>query len=216
LVSAGGLELTAEYLFASDASDTSGNGNDGTLEGDATASGTLVLDGTGDRVNVADHEMMRVGSATPFSVSFWFKPVDTGTDGLVSKYSSGHLGFLIYKDSINIKFRHAYSSTGNQYIETYSPYSYASGTWYHVAINYDGTELASGVEMYLNGSSATVSTSSDNITTFLPSLNTESFKIGDRGGSSLAFNGEVDSVYYKVGSNFDASEITDFYNEGHD
>ncbi|UCG55667.1 MAG: hypothetical protein JSU70_12450 [Phycisphaerales bacterium] len=70
--------LVAHYEFDSDASDSSGNGYDGTLMGDAAvADGMLSLDGDVDYVDLGDLDV-RVAGYTPRSLCFWAKPDTVG------------------------------------------------------------------------------------------------------------------------------------------
>jgi hypothetical protein len=76
-VDPGNEGLVLQYLFDSGAVDSSGNGNDGTLLGDAqTVAGVLNLDGWDDAVAVP-----RIGGAdallSQFSYTMWVKPTST-------------------------------------------------------------------------------------------------------------------------------------------
>ena len=72
--------LIAEYLFDTDASDTSGSAttHNGTLIDNASvSSGVVSLDGTGDYVAVTDDDDLSftdgAGTDEAFSISMWFK-----------------------------------------------------------------------------------------------------------------------------------------------
>ena len=91
------------YLpFDTDMSDSSGNGLDGTANGDAAISSSdckfgscLVLDGDGDYVTVADNALLNFGT-DDFSVEFWEKMnVPMSDDSYVNKmfYSEGFVDY---------------------------------------------------------------------------------------------------------------------------
>jgi hypothetical protein len=70
--------LVGFWQFNGGANDNSGTGNHGTLNGDASVSADiLVLDGTGDYVNIGNDSSLK--PSLPVSVSMWVRPDNLGT-----------------------------------------------------------------------------------------------------------------------------------------
>ena len=71
-------DLIAEYLFDTNADDTSGSTNvhNGTLVNASVTGGVLLLDGTGDYVSISDSDDFSftdgAGNDTACSISMWF------------------------------------------------------------------------------------------------------------------------------------------------
>jgi len=93
--------------------------------------------------------------------------------------------------------------------------TYSNGSWHHIVVTYDGSSIAAGVQVYLDGSSKTLVVEYDSLTDTI--LTTAPFNIGREGGgeysSHVEFIGLLDecAMYNKALS---PSEVTSMYNTG--
>ena len=185
--------LKLDETSGTTATDSSGNGNDGTLTymsgNEWTAGqidGALELDGSNDYVNVGDAASLDITDA--ITVTAWIKPnaSQSGYKRLIEKhyasswyfgYSSGANGLSTY---INGGQR-ALTSTGILTV----------GEWKHVAFTYDkdagGTDE---VKIYLNGAVRATGNYSSAIGTDNRDIAIGRYKYG----SGYAFNGSIDDV----------------------
>ena len=224
--------LIAEYLFDTDASDTSGSTttHNGTLIDNASvSSGVVSLDGTGDYVAVTDDDDLSftdgAGTDEAFSISMWFKStVAVSAQNLVTKGdfaadreyqfqtlgggNAGKLALTLYNST---------SPTSN-YIFAIGTTAYTINTWHHVVVTYDGSEAGTGIELYFDGSNDTATQAGAGTYTGMGNT-TDNLVIGTRfsvGTSGVSFTGDMDNVRIYKDKELTASEVTDLFNEGHD
>jgi hypothetical protein len=216
--------LVAEYLFASDARDTSGEGNNGTLTNGATvSSGILVLDGANDYVSVPDAPELRVDQ---FSIVAWVRPSTPGTADrtVAAKFGGGTInkrGFLLYALysaspqawAIQVATDGA-GTNSSQYRFGVPP---GSG-WAHVVATWDRTQSAGQRgKLYVNGASqATTSIPFDAGVGAAPFGSDVAFTIGailtnPSPTAALPWKGDLDDVdlYNRV---LTAAEALTLYN----
>ncbi len=191
--------LVADWEFndgsGTSATDSTGNGNTGTLNGGSTwgvgkTSGGITFDGTG-YVTVASPSLIPVGSS-PYTLSAWIKT--TGTNG------QGIIGWGDYgTQSATNAFRLASygDCNGGNGLDNYwwgndvvgcanNGTNLYDGTWHHVVTEYDGNAR----QIYIDGTLVTFDnpipinvTRDDNITIGATYL-----------GNSENFNGTIDNV----------------------
>mgnify|MGYP001565449571 FL=1 len=85
------------------------------------------------------------------------------------------------------------------------------GAWHHVAVTYDGNSSASGVQIYIDGSSVALTILYNTLSATI--LNSENFTLGKYNsgtGASNAYGGLMDevAVYNRA---LTPAEITDIY-----
>ena len=217
--------LIAEYLFDTDASDTSGNGYNGSLVGSASvASGLLTLDGIDDCVSIADagdFSFTNGSNDLPCSISMWFKcDLAVGTpQRLITKFNSNSGQREWYMNIAgNGKILMAFQefNTGDA-IYAEGATAYTQNTWHHVVATYDGGEIETGITVYLDNSDDT--TTQAELGTYTGMTNTsEVVRIGARGyGTGLRneFDGQIDNVRI-YNRELSAAEVTQLFDEGHD
>lgn len=147
--------LVAEYLFATDASDTSGEGSDGTLQGSTSVSaGALTVPGAlTDCVEVANDATLAFGTGS-FSVVLWVK-LDTKSQPanqvFVAKGRNtlGDTEYGLFFDQGNDRFvfyRYQPNLTAVRANTFGSP---STGVWYHVTSVYDSS--AGEGHIFVNG-----------------------------------------------------------------
>ena len=215
--------IVAEYLFASDAVDTSGNSNDGTLNGDATADGTLTLDGTGDYVDLGTDASLSIGGNQPFTFATWFKKdtISTSLRGIFNRgaYNSD-LEYNIYfggSGSTSIKASASDGTSNNVYIgrATSSLSAGWAGEWHHLTVTWDGSPLNSGFNIYLDGVDSDTANFSLGTFTSTTNLGSETVLGALNSGAAYFFDGELDNSRF-YDRELTADEILKLYSEGHD
>ena len=137
-----------------------------------------------------------------FSISSWVNAnAVTGTKNIVNKYdSSATRGFAfdIYSNcgscqnriDFSISNKNSGSTGSRKVLYVYTSHIIPLNSWNHVCITYDGSSLASGVNIYLNGVSQSFTTLRDTLGNNTI-LNTQSLEIG---GNTSFMNGLIDEV----------------------
>jgi hypothetical protein len=93
------------------------------------------------------------GADTPMSCSFWVKRANTASATLVSFGTSiANFGFTAQVDNTGILYFQLFSGGGQAYIILNTGIS--ASVWTHLCLTYDGTKLASGMKIYINGTLA--------------------------------------------------------------
>jgi hypothetical protein len=196
----------------------------------ATASGSLTYSQTGVIVNDTNTSIQfnstgigTVSSSTPynfeynqaFSAECWYKEVSSGNYACVGKKLSGSVAtgweLHVYNDTPFVAISN--SESGNKQIEVDAPAltPLTSGVWYHLAFTYDGSGVAAGVRLYINGSAVSGVTVHDTLASNTIQ-SAASLTIGGRNGCCL-FNGTLDEVaVYNVA--LTGLQIQNHYNLG--
>ncbi len=143
------IPMVLEYNFDTDTTDTSGNGNDGTLFGDAKVEdGVLKLDGAGDYLDVGDTQLTNItGQVT---LSAWINlnvadgdmKVAGNQDGSTGGYKLGY-----YDGRMEFEIR---TSGGSAILNRWEAGGtvLSPGVWYHVAGVYSEGNY---IRTYVNG-----------------------------------------------------------------
>ena len=207
------------WEFEGDANDSSGYGNDGTLEGDATTISdpdrglVLSLDGSGDYVDVGDADSLDFGIADSFTIVARINTNQSQCLIVNKRYcTSGGTWQEGYSLSLyQSKLYFGIEDISNNSLSIHGSTIVGDGQWHHIAAVRDAT--TDKLHLYLNGNSDV--TPVTDITT--ASLNTaQPFTIGSfnrSSGDQLYFNGSIDDVriYNKALS---AQEIQQLYQAG--
>lgn len=196
--------LVGWWRFNGDASDASGNGYNGTLNGgtfstgqNSLANGSYSLNGTGDYVNAAPISLAK------FTVSAWVKPngVQTGSASIVADGYPGKVNYAIYFDGGTTNVRAGIYLSG---WSVTSAFTLIDSVWSHVAFTYNGSVEA----LYVNG--ILVHTTAYTVT---PSSGGLSLNIGKRWDQANYFKGLIDDV--RIYSNAStSSDIQAMYTAG--
>jgi len=196
-------DLVAYWKFEGDFVDSSVETNNGTVMGDAAndtvsfkvGSESLVLDGAGDYVVVADDDSLDADLSTNMTLALWIKHnADGVTDRVITKEcSDGGVTESSYFISINptgvLSFSLSINGTSFSSVTTTS--ARKVGQWTHVVGNYDGAEMKIFMNGKLEATTARTGTIFNGTTDLL---------IGGRrtgGGCSSAgvlFEGNIDDV----------------------
>jgi|9_EtaG_2_1085328.scaffolds.fasta_scaffold00770_8 hypothetical protein len=173
---------------------------------------SISLDGVDDFVTMGD--VLDFERTSAFSISAWVKRGGTGVnDTVVSKMeSSGNFrGYLLFISSTNlVKFvlRNVNTSSNRLFVDSTS--TITDTNWHHILMTYDGSSSVSGVKIYIDGVSDTVTTAG---TLSATTLNSSPFNIGARNSNSLFATATIDEVSV-FNSELSASDITSIYNGG--
>jgi RHS repeat-associated protein len=166
-------------------------GQPGGLTGDpATAT---KFNGSGSFVLAPDAPGMRFTRTQPFSVDAWIKTTSTGQQVIASKMPSSapNRGWEFLTASGKLYFLLISTWSSNAILRVATT-NIADGNWHHVAVTYDGSSTASGVQFFVDGSPDAATTSVDSLSG--DTTNTVSTIIGSRGGSAYFFNGTMSDV----------------------
>ena len=183
---------------------------------------STTFDGVDDLVSMGNVLTMASDGTDSFSVSLWFKTTSTQQyQQLIGKQNKGgsYEGWAlqVFAGATQSQFRGFLGTVlGNARVTFQTSYSadVRSGNWNHVTMTYDGSQLASGFKVYLNGSSITVTAIINNTPADIS--NATDFLIGQRGTSSnydLAFDGNIDEASY-FNTELSQANVTDIYNLG--
>jgi len=128
------------------ASDSSGRGNDGVLQGNPVwepkgkIAGAILLDGDGDFVEVGNESDFDVTSQ--LTVSVWVK-IDQFHKPFQTIISKGDTdGWVLHRDADNDRL--GFSFGQNRWVVSNTAVN--DGQWHHIAVTYDGTKLVMFVD----------------------------------------------------------------------
>lgn len=200
--------------------DSSGNGNDATLiameDGDWQAGKlnnclSFNAGGTTDEYINAG-QIGGIERTDVISVDFWIKVSEypNGNIRIIYKYD-GTQGYVVYCNLAGNIYLFMLDKTFSQRtLQVRGDTPISLNTWHHVALTYDGSSLASGVEFYMDGQLDTKSVYDDDLTGSL--LNPAPLRIGGT-GISYFLRGHLDEIaaYNRV---LTLSEVQQRYNSG--
>ena len=177
-------------------SDLSGNGNNGTLTNGVTFnvsgdSSSMQFDGVDDFVQLANQ--IQFERTNSFSFNIWFKFSNSNFMQLINNQNSSYVGYEFAKGTDNVVYFIIGRATGN-YISVNITNPLTVNTWVNICVTYNGTSLASGINMYLNGVLTGTTIGRDSLGT---QTNISNFPtlIGKRSPISQGFfNGNISNV----------------------
>jgi len=165
----------------------------------------LLLDGTNDRVSVADDSSLDIGSNN-FTLAGWvrFNGSPSGDATFIAKWrlASGQREFRFYYENSSSELKMQLSTTGSNEVTVSESWSPSGDTWYHVAASrtggkihlfVDGTQLGSGTS-----NSSTVNNAGHAVT----------FGCADNAGPVAALNGWLDEWIFLNGTGIYSSNFT--------
>jgi hypothetical protein len=148
---------TLDETSGTTAADSSGNGNDGTLNGDPVwatgiVAGALEFDGVDDYVDCGNPAILDPGTGD-FTISAWIKgSVDPGTDTLIFSKggdSGGGIRYeLMLRDNNNGDIKVLVDDDNDKYDPSSDTVGLLDGAWHHiVGMRRNGTDL----RVYIDG-----------------------------------------------------------------
>ena len=156
---------------------------------------SMEFDGTNDYIEAGSLNILNFERTDSFSISAWVKRAGTGIDeAIVSKMLSfgSNRGYLLSFGNTNVvKFVLRNSDTASNRLFVDSTLTITDTNWHHILITYNGSSNVSGIKIYIDGVSDTVTTSG---TLSLTTISSAPFNIGARNSDSLFANAEIDEV----------------------
>lgn len=174
---------------------------------------SLLFDGVDEFVNIGEVSAFNFDRLDTFSISAWIYTNSTGAMVIFTNYINTYAGssrsYMFRVNPLSLYFHIQRSSADRIIVE--AP-AISQNTWHHVVATYDGSSLASGCNIYIDGVSQSLSVVQDNLTGSIQDF-TNNTSIGARGDSNQAFNGYIDevSVWNKE---LTGAEVTELYNSG--
>jgi len=150
--------------------------------------GSAVFDGTGDNVTFPDDVDFAMGSGD-FTIeghARWSAIAQSGT--LFGHYNvtGNQRSYVVDWDQTVPELRVLFSTTGTDFfVDIQAPFTPVVGTWYHIALDFDGTTYRLYVNGLVVGTSTTLRTLHDS---------TSVFSIGGRGDATVLMTGNIDEV----------------------
>jgi len=196
-----------------------GTGNDGATNGTLTYkagkfSNALSFDGVDDYVSVANESNFDFATPSPFSIGAWVETTSTIYSMIVAKGTNAdpYSGYVMYLDSTGQLGGYLIGTpTTNRINELTTNGIINDGSWHYVTMTYDGSSLASGLKLYVDGIEKTTSVFFDALTSSI--LTDVNLRIGTRDGGGAPFNGSIDEVAV-YNTALTQTQITDHYRRG--
>jgi hypothetical protein len=192
-----GLVLFHQFNEASGtaATDSSGNGNTGTLVNSPTrttgqSGGAISFDGSNDAVTVP--ASATVNNLPAITISAWMRPNNYGENSfgrIIQKTG----GFMLYLSSSNqVVFEVPYSTTAIKRQTANNVVTY--GTWTHVVATWTGSATGSTIHIYLNGTEVASYLATTNGSGTRNDDSAGALNIGNNAAQDRTFNGILDEV----------------------
>lgn len=147
-----------------------------------------------------------------FSFGMWIKPGEvTGVKRLICNRSAdiaGNKGFDVFLSDDTVNLFIGENSSGIWV----SAGSLLHNEWQHIIVTYDGTQLASGINIYIDGILQAPTVNSDNIS--LDIAHTGPWFIGRNTAGSSYYHGYIDEVSMFMNKSLTQLEVDELYNNG--
>jgi len=171
---------------------------------------SIVFDGIDDFISFGDVTAFSFAETDAFSLSTWAKSTVSGGKFIEKKDGHGYK----WEGTGAGDFKLELKDSANDQIKvkaTVKPPELEDGDWHYYTVTYDGSNLAAGITMYIDGSSIALTVERDE--GLIDMANTGSFNIGADSNGNGNFEGNLDevSVWDKELS---AAEVTEIYNSG--
>ena len=150
-----------------------------------------------------------------FSFNCWIKRDSSTASIIMSKQDTSSVaGYWLYVNGSNYLQVNMISAAIANRIDTYVAQTLSTGVWYMITQTYNGNSNVSGLELYINGTKKTKTTTMNTLTASMKTPSTVPWCLGgySRGGG-LTFRGYVDEsgMWNRVLSQ---DEVTELYNSG--
>ena len=183
--------------------DRSGNNNNGTYVGAPTSTAKVAgrigqaLDFGPTVGYVGVQPSVSINNLAQFTVSAWIKPRSAGENNLSHVFSKGFNssgGYLLRIDglnrfAINIQFD---GGTNLAFVTNFDTSTFYN-EWHHIVMNWDGTNTASNVHVYLDGVELAHSFDTNGVGNKVDD-SSGLFYIGENGGNTRNFDGIIDDA----------------------
>lgn len=163
-----------------------------------TNTGSIVFDGTDDRVTVPTSGTLSFDSMDAFSISAWVNPTAfSGYQTIAHKIddtNEDRRGYLFTMNNGTPEVWLINDFDNGSYAVVPATAPLALSTWQQVSFSYDGSGVAGGVRIYVDGVDVTGIPTVDSLMGAIM-VNNQPFEIGYRSvAGAQAFNGMIDEV----------------------
>ncbi len=167
---------------------------------DLYSSKSTFFDGAVEYAKMGDVPELEFDYDDPFSISVWFKQTSANLDAIVSKRqtSPDSRGYELQVDGTaggTVRFLLRGGNSNAVFLRTTSG-GYSTSGWHHALLTYSGNGLASGVNIYMDGSvtPAALTVIQDNLLSNT-TVNSAEFNIATQNnGASGNWTGNIDDV----------------------
>jgi len=187
-----------------------------TIESAAFVNATSVLfNGSDENIDLGTTADIQFDKTNSFSFSCWFyRNTGSGTDYIYSTNTGGNNGQGIgigTDGNERVNFRLNGGTAGNR-INVRTPISsYTIATWHHLVCTYDGTELASGCHIYIDGVDQVLTNVQDALSGDFAVTNDS--KIGSRSDDASYSSSNIDEFSIH-NIELSSAQVTSIYNSG--
>jgi hypothetical protein len=212
-------DIEVHYTLNQHLNDSSGNKRHADKVGDPLYTQgycdcCLFFDGVNDYIHHRNNTAFDYLTTDNFSFSFCFKTDQISTAQLIGKYdATGYAGFHIDIIGASGVLEFEIESASSKQITVRTTTAGLNNyNFHHVMITYDGSEVASGVQIFINGTKETNVVVSDDLVSLDVISNTNYLQISGTNTTNL-LNGFMDEVAV-FSSNLTYSEIQDITQNG--
>ncbi len=174
---------------------------------------SLAFDGVDDFVSGGD--ILNFERTDAFSISAWVKRNSINDyQAIVSKMTSSgyYRGYLLNFTLSNVViFILRNSTVATRFFTVSSTTTITDTNWHNIVVTYDGSSASSGVKIYIDGVSDTVS-ASGTLTTGT-TINSAPFNIGARNSNNMFADGNIDETAI-FSSELTSENVTSIFNSG--
>ena len=160
---------------------------------------SMAFDGDDDYINAGNDTSLQFQPTDAFSLSCWFNADSYSSNSIIlsnNEWTGAYRGYNIQLKSTGaLQFTltsNYVNSSNNTNINIVSTTTINTGSWYHLVITKDTSIANTGLNMYINGSAATVTRGGGG--TISAFTYVSDFNIGGVGNGNQLFNGQIDEV----------------------
>ena len=167
------------------------------------------FDGVDDYITMGDVNELDFSNTDTYTLSAWIKATESGNEKVFTKalFGGDYTGWAMYINGI--KLNASLVESLSSYIHKVGTTNLTLGVWFNITTTYDGSSSASGMNLYVNGSLESMTTSRDDLAG--SSVTTAPLNIGSMNDGSSDFAGNIANaqIYNRALS---ASEVLHNYN----
>jgi hypothetical protein len=172
---------------------------------------SCLLDGVNDYVDLGDS--FNYERTDDWSWSFWYRPTSQSANHcLYARRTSGGVGISIQVQANGRVFVELRNTNSTNHLSVQGPTgNILLNTWYNIVVTYDGSSTPGGIKVYINGTSITLSTVTNTLTSSIVSNGTTA-TLGAMGGTTY-LTGYLEEVSHwsRV---LTSTEVTELFNSG--
>lgn len=154
---------------------------------------------------------------SPFTLECWFKTTASGEQPLISRMNQAYAGgngrgycLFLYNDKIMYELRNTIYAPSNEIFVVTNVRSVNDGNWHHVVATYNGSQQASGVHIYIDGTEEPFTTITNTLTDTIS--NPYRFQVATYAGWAY-LTGDMDEIVVYT-SVLSLSDVIARYNNG--